>query len=282
MRLRVTRGNVAGTFGSDAKAASSMAASRFKLGPASAQADTRIGFGRGSAVREYWLERCHGFSAVGSDGRPLGRVKRIEIRMEGAFLRLTGIRAREVPVAAIDTVWPSASVLMISAERTGARSRQAAGREVDSERPAWEDETLPWWELFADGDHSSTARSAEWRPFSIIASARSILERRANAVATCMTRFIERSRSLTNRLVVEALRSSVRTSQAARSAAARFSRGLAKTRRRARRKLARKLFGIAIWIAGNREVILNPDPQDRSSGFDDEDTAEIAQDDQAQ
>jgi hypothetical protein len=255
-----------------------MATSRLKLDTPSVQTDTRAGFGRGSAVREYWLERCQGFSAVGTDGRPLGRVKRVEVRMEGTFLRLTGIRAREVPVAAIDTVWPSASVLTISAEGAGAGSRKAVGKELHSERPVWEDETLPWWELFADGGHSShslTARKASWRTFSIVVSARSPLERTANAVASWIRRLIDRSRALRKALVIEAVRFSVRAFQAARSAAARASRGLATTSRRARRKLARAMFNLAIWIAGSKETILLSDPQDGSSELDEEDTAEI-------
>jgi hypothetical protein len=256
----------------------SMAASRFKLDTATVQTDTRAGFGRGSAVREYWLERCHGFSAVGTDGRPLGRVKRVDVRIEGTFLRLTGIRAREVPVAAIETVWPSASVLTISAEGAGAGSTKPVGKELHSERPAWEDETLPWWELFTDGVHSSrssTAPNAGWRLFSIVASARSPLKRTANACASWIRRLIERSRTLMKALGIEAVRFSVRTSQSARSAAARASRGLAKTSLRARRKLARAMFNLAVWIAGSKETILRSDPQDGSSGFDEEDTAEI-------
>jgi hypothetical protein len=256
----------------------SMTTSRFNGGTPSLETDTRAGFGRGSAVREYWLERCQGFSAVGADGRPLGRVKRVETRMEGTFLRLTGIRAREVPVAAIDTVWPSASMLTISAERD-VGSQKAVATEVQSERPAWEDETLPWWELFADGMHStdpSTALGAGRRSFPSVASVRSALERTAEAVATCIRGVSAQSRSLTKALMVEAVRSSVRASQAARSAAARASGGLAKARRRARRQIGRKLFDFAIWIAGSRETILNPDPREGRGGFEDEDTAEIA------
>lgn len=198
--------------------------------------------------------------------------------MEGTFLRLTGIRAREVPVAAIDTVWPSASVLTISAEGPDAGSRKAVGTELHSERRAWEDETLPWWELFADGGHSGhslTAPKAGWRPFSIVASARSPLERTANSVASWIRRLIERSRALRKALVVQAVRFSVRTSQAARSASARALRGWAKTSRRARRKLARMMLNLAIWIAGSKETILLSDPQDGRGGFDEDDTAEI-------
>ena len=77
--------------------------------------DTSLGFGRGSAVREYWLKRCQGFSAVRADGSHLGRVERVETQMEGTFLRTpTGLRARTLPLSAIETVWPSASLLVLS------------------------------------------------------------------------------------------------------------------------------------------------------------------------
>jgi hypothetical protein len=35
------------------------------------------------------------------------------------------------------------------------------------------------------------------------------------------------------------------------------------------------MFNLAVWIAGSKETILRSDPQDGSSGFDEEDTAEI-------
>lgn len=255
-----------------------MATPRLNLDRRSIQAPTRAGFGPGSAVREYWLERCQGFSAIRTDGRPLGRVKRVEVRMEGTFLRLTGIRAREVPIAAIDTVWPSASVLTISAEGPDAGSQKALGKELHSERPAWEDETLPWWELHADGghgSHSSTAPRAGWRPFSIVASVRSPLERTGNAVASWIRQLIERSRTLRKALVVQAVRFGGHTSQAARSAATRALKAWARASRCARRKLARTMFNLAVWIAGSKETVLLSDPQDGSGGFDEDDTAEI-------
>jgi hypothetical protein len=256
-----------------------MTASRFNGHAPSLEADTPAGFGRGSAVREYWLERCHGFSAVGADGRPLGRVKRVETRMEGTFLRLSGIRAREVPVAAIETVWPSASMLRISAEQPDVRSREAPATEARSDRPVWEDETLPWWELFADGvrsTHPSTAATEGRRSFPSLASGRAVLVGTAEGVISGLRGLNERARSLAKTLMDEAVRSGVRTSRAARSAAARASTGLAQARRRARRKIGRKLFALAIWIAGSRETILDPDPRDGRGGVEDEDTAEIA------
>jgi hypothetical protein len=256
-----------------------MATSRFNADAPSVQTDARAGFGRGSAVREYWLERCQGFSAVATDGRRLGRVKRVEVRVEGTFLRLTGMRAREIPVGAIETVWPSAAVLTISADGADAGSRPAMREERRSKRPAWEDETLPWWELFADGvrsDRSRTRPSRGRRLVSIVASPRPPLERKARAVALRVRRLGERARTLTKTLVDEAVRSCARISGAARSAAVRAGRAFARTMRRARRGLARILFGAAVWIAGSREALVDPDPQDRSVCLDDEDTAEIA------
>jgi hypothetical protein len=254
-----------------------VATSRFKIDAPSTQTDTRTGFGRGSAVREYWLERCQGFSAVRSDGRPLGRVKRVESRMEGTFLRLTGVRARAVPIGAVDTVWPGASVLMISDEEVDGGSGKAAWSRAHPERPAWEDETLPWWELFADGEdssHHSAAPSGESPP-SVVASARSLFEPTANAVARGVRRVVERCRTLTQALIEKAVRSSVRALQATHSAATGASRSLKKTTRRVRRRLAGELFKVAVWIAGSRETILKLDDENRGSPVDDDDTAEI-------
>jgi hypothetical protein len=259
------------------EASNSMATSRFKLDAPSTQTDTRTGFGRGSAVREYWLERCQGFSAVRTDGRPLGRVKRVESRMDGTFLRLNGIRARAVPISSVDTVWPGASVLLISDEDVDRGSGKSAWGRAHPERPAWEDETLPWWELFADGldsSHYSTPPSAG-SPLSVVASARSRIERTANAIARCARRVIGRSRTLTQALIEKAVQSGARALQATHSAATRASRGLTKTTRRFRRRLARELFKVAVWIAGSRETILKLDDENRGSPVEDDDTAEI-------
>ena len=254
-----------------------MATSRIKLDAQSTQTDTRTGFGRGSAVREYWLERCQGFSAVRSDGRPLGRVKRVESRMEGTFLRLTGVRARAVPIGAVDTVWPGASVLMISDGEVDGGSGKAPWSGAHPERPAWEDETLPWWELFADGVDSSRYSSvpSAVSPPAVVALARSLMERTTNAVGRYVRRVIERSRTLTQALIERAVRSSVRALQATHSAGTRASRRLTKMTRRFRRGLARELFKVAVWIAGSRETILKLDDEDRVSPVDDDDTAEI-------
>jgi len=177
-----------------------MATSRFKTNTPSVQSDNRPGFGRGSAVREYWLERCQGFSAVRSDGRPLGRVKRVENRMDGTFLRLAGVRARTIPLASVETVWPGASLLLISDVEVDEGSRFAMRSQAPRTRPAWEDETLPWWELVAEAPNSSRSSNLPMVGAALsttIASARSVIERATSAFATQLGRQTERSRTLT-------------------------------------------------------------------------------------
>jgi hypothetical protein len=123
------------------------------------QTDSRRGFGRGSAVRDYWLERCQGFRVIRADGRSLGRVRRVETKATGTFLRLTGFRFREFPLSAVETVWPAASVLLVAQSETHQRSVSGPR---DATRPSWEDETLPWWELL-EGDRSSV-EDRGWLP----------------------------------------------------------------------------------------------------------------------
>ena len=142
------------------------------------ESDSRPGFGRGSAVRDYWLERCEGFRAVRPDGRSLGRVRRLETRGDGTVLRLSGLRSRVVPLSAVEIVWPGASVLLIAeetvhpervrgpvdgvrdqshaylpSESSGRRSRRSQSPS-SAPIPSWADDTLPWWELLED-DRSS-------------------------------------------------------------------------------------------------------------------------------
>lgn len=101
------------------------------------------------------LKRSQGFFAVRSDGRPLGRVKRVENGMDGTFLRLAGVRARTIPLAWVETVWPGASLLLISDVEVDESSRLSMRSEAHRTRPAWEDETLPWWELVPEAPNSS-------------------------------------------------------------------------------------------------------------------------------
>jgi hypothetical protein len=256
-----------------------MATSRFKNGAPSVQTRTRPGFGRGSAVREYWLERCQGFSAVGTDGRPLGRVKRVELNMEGTFLRLTGVRGRTVPLSAVETVWPAASILLISNEECGERS--SVVRDVGQRtRAAWEDETLPWWELVADAPHpahSSTAATASTL-FSAIAAGSSLVEGATKGFASHLERLIKQSLAFTWALLCKAARSSVAALHAADSARTRGQKRLRASTRRFRRRLALAFLQGAVWIAGSKDELL--DPNRARGGGEDEDTAEIAKDEQ--
>ena len=125
-------------------------------------------FGRGSPVRDYWLEHCDGFEAFSINGRHLGRVNRFESPEGTAFLRLGGRRSRVVPTSAVERVWPAASMLVIADaglfekknERTGNRhftnralrseeSQESSERNlaVGASRPGWQDDTVPWWEV---------------------------------------------------------------------------------------------------------------------------------------
>ena len=255
-----------------------MATSRFKTDTPSVQSDSRPGFGRGSAVREYWLERCQGFSAVRSDGRPLGRVKRVENRMDGTFLRLAGVRARTIPLASVETVWPGASLLLISDVEVDESSRFAMRSEVPRTRPAWEDETLPWWELVPEAPNSSRYSNLLMVGAALSttsASARSVIERATSAFATQLGRQTERSRTLTRAVAQTARRFTLAALDAAYSARRQASKSATKTTRRLRRRLALTLFAIAVWIAGSSETSLNPGHEGRRSAVDDEDTAEF-------
>ncbi len=249
-----------------------MATSRFKTGAPSVQTNTRRpGFGRGSAVREYWLERCQGFCAVRTDGRPLGRVKRVEVNMEGTFLRLTGVRRRMVPLSAVDTVWPAESVLLISNEEYGERSRVVVRKEWHRTRPAWEDETLPWWELVPDSPHPVHSSTAATR--SALLRAIASIEGATKAFASHVERLLTEALALTRALVHEAARSSVAALHAADSARTRASKSLRGSARRFRRRLALAFLQGAVWIAGSKEELLEPDRA--RGGVEDGDTAEI-------
>lgn len=128
-------------------------------------------FGRGSPVRDYWLEHCDGFEAIGTNGRHLGRVNRFATPQGAAFLRLGGRRSRVVPVSAVERVWPAASMLVIAdpdvpMQRSGITPDRdftnRAPRDAELQNPpeanlaaraprqSWEDETVPWWELVSE------------------------------------------------------------------------------------------------------------------------------------
>ena len=226
-------------------------------------------------MREYWLERCQGFSAVGTDGQPLGRVKRVELNMEGTFLRLTGVRGRTVPLSAVETVWPAESMLLIANEECGERSsvvRDVAQRN----RAAWEDETLPWWELVADAPHpahSSTAATASTL-FTAIAAGSSRIEGATKGFASHLERLMKQSLAFTWALLRKAARSSVAELHAAESARTRCQKSLRASTKRFRRGLALAFLQGAVWIAGSKDELLDPDRG--GGGGQDEDTAEIA------
>ena len=228
-------------------------------------------------MREYWLERCQGFSAVRSDGRPLGRVKRVENRMDGTFLRLAGVRTRMIPLASVETVWPGASLLLISDVEVDKSSRLAMRSEAPRTRPAWEDETLPWWELAEEPNSSrhSNLLMVGAALSSTIASARFVIERATRAFATQLRRLTKRSRTLTRAVAQTARRFTLVALDAAHSARRHISKRATKTTRRLRRGLALTLFTIAVWIAGSSEGFLNSGHEDQRSAVDDEDTAEI-------
>jgi hypothetical protein len=128
-------------------------------------------FGRGSPVRDYWLEHCDGFEAIGTNGRHLGRVSRFATAQGTAFLRLGGRRSRVVPVSAVERVWPAASMLVIAdpdvvkqrdartpnlySTNRGLRDETSLNAPEEklaasTSRQSWEDETVPWWELVSD------------------------------------------------------------------------------------------------------------------------------------
>ena len=127
-------------------------------------------FGRGP-VRDYWLEHCDGFEAIGTNGRHLGRVNPVCNPQGAAFLRLGGRRSRVVPVSAVERVWPAASMLVIAdpdvpMQRSGRTPNRdftnRAPRDAELQNPpeanlaarasrqSWEDETVPWWELVSE------------------------------------------------------------------------------------------------------------------------------------
>jgi hypothetical protein len=251
--------------------------------------DTRLGFGRGSAVREYWLSRCQGFSVVSADGHHLGRVKRIETQVEGTLLRLTGLRGRIFPLSAIDTVWPSASLLVISDEHVDDRSEVSVGAERADTHPAWTEDTVPWWEL-VDGVRARQSERANG-PYQRVRprSARLTLDtprirtpafslKRAEPLAKWFaawaTNFVERSQEMGRtfaRKLIRAKRATIRALGSARMTA--HTAVLALTRR-TRLRIARSLFRMGLWAYGSNAFALEA-RRDRRVEVDERDTEEI-------
>ena len=243
-------------------------------------------FGRGSPVCDYWLERCQGFEAVGSDGRRLGRVRRFETPHGDAFLRLGRLRSRVVPVSAVEVVWPAASLLLIADPDTakedvgtpdpsisdpgpreapqGASSLDRVGGWVtdahlptSTSRPRWEDETLPWWELVQDDDARDEASkppggsSLLGRRWTVI---RPYVSGGRGAVRELSRWMIEHAQTLVALLLRRARDGWHVTCVALRFvgkrcvAARAFAANLV---RRERLVLGRLLFRLAVWVAGD-------------------------------
>jgi hypothetical protein len=208
------------------------------MGAEIVQTRSRRGFGRGTAVRDYWLQRCQGFKAVRPDGRPLGRVRRLETGPNGTVLRLTGFRARAVPVQAVDVVWPDTNVLLVGEpeihdEPTATDSEAdtlAVRRNVDEPRSGWQDETIPWWELVQNE-----------RPKRGLGLARRTTSRSREIAA-----FLQRLRQHGERAARTTLRVARQRWSVVRLAAARdFARG--------RLLLGRALLRLAVWVAGDHK-----------------------------
>jgi hypothetical protein len=245
-------------------------------------------FGRGSPVRDYWLEHCDGFEAIGTDGRHLGRVRRFETPQGDAFLRLGGLRSRVVPVSAVERVWPRASLLVIAdldtsknrEERTasmsvsdpglreGAQQRvtsfePSSGRASDTHlatstsRPGWEDETVPWWELVqenrAAGEVSEPPRFPS-RVESPWTTTRRCFSGGGRAVRELSRRMSDDSQKLTRLLLRHVwngwyvTRAGLRAVGKRCVAARAFGADLV---RRERSVLGRLIVRLGVWVAGD-------------------------------
>jgi hypothetical protein len=223
-------------------------------------------FGRGSPVCDYWLERCQGFEAVGSDGRRLGRVRRFETPHGDAFLRLGRLRSRVVPVSAVEIVWPAASLLLIADPGTPKEDVGTPDPSIwvtdahlatSTSRPRWEDETLPWWELVKDRDAGDEAskppgrssllglRSTVMRPYVSggRGAARDLSRWMSDHAQRLVALLLRRARDGWHVTCV-ALRFVGKRCVAARAFAANLVR-------RERLVLGRLLFRLAVWVAGD-------------------------------
>jgi hypothetical protein len=116
------------------------------LHPSPTPPEPQLGFGPGSPVREYWLERCVGFRLLDADGKPLGRVIDVvedaEDEEELVLVCRRGLRRQFVAAADVDTVWPAHFLLVLADEPAtdpglqppedtpprGERVRELAGR----------------------------------------------------------------------------------------------------------------------------------------------------------
>jgi hypothetical protein len=235
-------------------------------------------FGRGSPVRDYWLEHCDGFEAIGTNGRHLGRVSRFATPQGAAFLRLGGRRSRIVPVSAVERVWPAASMLVIadpdvpeqrdrgtrnrhftSQGRADERSQNAseANLAVGTSRQPWEDETVPWWELVSVDPSADEAATPSHFP-SVASPFLNAMRQRAASGGSALREFSELISDKSRKLVALVLRGFRRGWRVTRIglrmagkkclAARAFGANLAT---RGRLRLGRILIRLALWVAGN-------------------------------
>jgi hypothetical protein len=228
------------------------------MGSEFGQIESGAGFGRGSPVREYWLRRCEGFQAIGADGRHLGRIRRLETRPEGNFLRLRGLRARVFPLSAVATVWPVASVLLIAEieAEEGARAGSGDLGVRSGLTPSWEDETLPWWELVQDRGLSEEIPPRPRRQAASVFRAASVAGRLSQKL---VVRIGSRSKQVAD-AAHRGGQSGWDTTHAwlrtipSRCRAARASGAILLAR--GRLALARSLLRVAVWVAGDRQRLL--------------------------
>jgi hypothetical protein len=219
------------------------------------QTESRPGFGRGSAVRDYWLERCQGFQVIRADGRSLGRVRRLETKATGTFLRLTGFRSRVFPLSAVEAVWPALSLLLIGQPETHQRS---ASGPVDAIRPSWKEETLPWWELLEDERPSVKDRDSS----PPLAVPQRLMRGRCKQLSITVHRQGQKGWELTRAMARDILS----WLAAARAIGA-------DTIARGRFALGRLLLRLAVWVAGRNPLFGTMRPldalADNESGRDD-------------
>ena len=98
-------------------------------------------FDRGSPVHAYWVRRCGGFTVVDARGRRHGRVRRIE-RERDELVVGGRLGSRRVAAAAVQSIWPSDGIILVSDEPAGAVEATHAPASTG-------DETLPWFDLVA-------------------------------------------------------------------------------------------------------------------------------------
>jgi hypothetical protein len=248
-----------------------MATSRLEI-------DTHLGFGRGSAVREYWLTRCQGFSAVRADGGRLGRVKRVETYMEGTFLRLTGFRARIVPLSAVDSVLPAASLLVVSDEPLDERGEDGLTPTRAERLPNWTDDTVPWWELVdaetAGAREHLNSDSRHARRIRRLALSLKRVQPFAEAFAARATILVERARNVPRTFARKAIGANRATRQALGSGWMTAQSAVLAATRRTRGGVARLLFRIAAWVGGSNAFAI-PVCGDSQPGVHEPDTEEI-------